>query len=164
MFTGHQMRRRFFFGCYLSLPLFATGFHCSRLGSVSALRRTSSVAMDNPGGKIPRSGSRRDSLAADLAEGAEDLFAQTPLIRSGPLSALVGKAVYLKLDALQASGSFKVSRVCETHNGSFVLFVAFFRESWRNTRLQTRCSATSHPVVCGWVAAAVSLSLSLSLS
>lgn len=73
--------------------------------------------MDNPSGKIPRGGSRRDSLAADLAEGAEDLFAQTPLIRSGPLSALVGKAVYLKLDALQASGSFKdrgMAHLCAT--------------------------------------------------
>ena len=46
---------------------------------------------------------------ADLSEGAENLFSKTPLIRSEPLTALVGKPVYLKLDALQASGSFKVS-------------------------------------------------------
>ena len=46
---------------------------------------------------------------ADLSEGAENLFSETPLIRSEPLTALVGKPVYLKLDALQASGSFKVS-------------------------------------------------------
>ena len=54
-----------------------------------------------------------DTKAADLAEGAQDLFAQTPLIHSQPLSKLVGKPVYLKLDALQASGSFKVSTMFE---------------------------------------------------
>lgn len=58
-----------------------------------------------------------DALAVDLAEGAEDLFAETPLIRSQPLSALVGKPVYLKLDAMQASGSFKdrgMAHLCAT--------------------------------------------------
>lgn len=58
-----------------------------------------------------------DALAADLAEGAENLFAETPLIRSQPLSALVGKPVYLKLDAMQASGSFKdrgMAHLCAT--------------------------------------------------
>ena len=53
----------------------------------------------------------RDSKAADLAEGAQDLFCISPLIHSQPLSALVGKPVYLKLDALQASGSFKVCTI-----------------------------------------------------
>lgn len=38
---------------------------------------------------------------------AQHLFRQTPLIRSDPLSRLAGTPVYLKLDALQASGSFK---------------------------------------------------------
>jgi len=50
-----------------------------------------------------------ESSAAELADGADDLYVYSPLIRSQPLSALVGKPVYLKLDALQASGSFKVS-------------------------------------------------------
>ena len=77
------------------LPLVA-GFH-SRVLPVSALRSSTG-----------RSSSSMDALSADLAEGAENLFAETPLIRSQPLSALVGKPVYLKLDALQASGSFKV--------------------------------------------------------
>ena len=62
-------------------------------------------------GNFGRGGSRRDSSAADLAEGAKELFAVSPLIHSQPLSALVGKPVYLKMDALQASGSFKVSIV-----------------------------------------------------
>ena len=54
---------------------------------------------------------------ASLAEGAEKLFAETPLIYSQPISNLVGKAVYLKLDALQASGSFKdrgMAHLCAT--------------------------------------------------
>ena len=109
--------RRFFVGCYLSLfttPItttttstlatlalpFAAGFHPS-IGSVSALRiRSISSSMTTS----------HDSAAADLAEGADDLFDRSPLIRSQPLSALAGKPVYLKLDALQASGSFKASR------------------------------------------------------
>ena len=92
---------------------FTAGFNC---GVVSALRRSSSTTTtDGIRGRISTrtsaiSSSSRDALAADLAEGAEQLFAKTPLIRSEPLSALVGKPVYLKLDALQASGSFKVSK------------------------------------------------------
>lgn len=86
-------------GCYLSLFTtttttllpFAAGFH-------------SVAAMSGHTGST-----RRDALAVDLADGAKDLFAETPLLRSQPLSALVGKDVYLKLDALQGSGSFKVS-------------------------------------------------------
>lgn len=38
---------------------------------------------------------------------AKNLFRATPLIRSDPLSRLTGTSVYLKLDALQNSGSFK---------------------------------------------------------
>lgn len=45
--------------------------------------------------------------AASLAEGASNLYLRTPLIYSNPISKLVGKDVYLKMDALQASGSFK---------------------------------------------------------
>lgn len=41
-------------------------------------------------------------LARDLR-----LFRETPVILSGPISSLVGKDVFIKLDALQASGSFK---------------------------------------------------------
>jgi len=54
---------------------------------------------------------------AQLAEGAEKLFAETPLLYSKPISDLVGKAVFLKLDALQASGSFKdrgMAHLCAT--------------------------------------------------
>jgi L-serine/L-threonine ammonia-lyase len=47
------------------------------------------------------------SSAAKLAEGASKLYVRTPLIYSNPISKLVGKDVYLKMDALQASGSFK---------------------------------------------------------
>ena len=52
-----------------------------------------------------------------LAEGADKLFSETPLIYSQPISDLVGKAVFLKLDALQASGSFKdrgMAHLCAT--------------------------------------------------
>ena len=55
--------------------------------------------------------------AAPIADGAEKLYAKTPLVYSMPLSALVGKPVYLKLDALQASGSFKdrgMANLCST--------------------------------------------------
>lgn len=104
------MGRRLFVGCYLSLfsskqiaaaaspattslaTLALAGFS-SRFASVSALSKATLM----------------NAKSADLAEGAKDLFARTPLIHSQPLSALVGKPVYLKLDALQASGSFKVS-------------------------------------------------------
>lgn len=54
---------------------------------------------------------------APLAEGAEKLFTRTPLIYSKPMSNLVEKPVYLKLDAIQASGSFKdrgMAHLCAT--------------------------------------------------
>jgi L-serine/L-threonine ammonia-lyase len=57
------------------------------------------------------------TLTANLAEGAEKLYIRTPLIHSSPLSHLLGKPVYLKLDALQASGSFKdrgMAHLCAT--------------------------------------------------
>lgn len=38
---------------------------------------------------------------------AAGLFYETPLLRSVPLSSLCGRDVYLKMDGLQASGSFK---------------------------------------------------------
>lgn len=56
-------------------------------------------------------------VPAVIAEGAEKLFSKTPLIYSTPLSNLVGKPVYLKLDSLQASGSFKdrgMAHLCAT--------------------------------------------------
>jgi L-serine/L-threonine ammonia-lyase len=124
--------RRLFVGCYLSLfsttigtsitttttlatlalPL-ASGFN-SRFVSVSALRSHNSApkTMTGDTGRLSLG-----SSAADLAEGAEDLFCRSPLIFSQPLSALVGKPVYLKLDALQASGSFKdrgMAHLCAT--------------------------------------------------
>lgn len=48
-------------------------------------------------------------MVASVAKLARDLrlFRETPLIRSTPISDIVGKDVYIKLDALQASGSFK---------------------------------------------------------
>mmetsp|Transcript_16711 Transcript_16711/g.18407 ORF Transcript_16711/g.18407 Transcript_16711/m.18407 type:complete len:391 (+) Transcript_16711:33-1205(+) len=56
-------------------------------------------------------------MSADLSEGAENMFVVTPLVYSEPLSSLVEKPIYLKLDALQASGSFKdrgMSHLCTT--------------------------------------------------
>ena len=87
-------------GCLLLLvvttttPLFVFGFN-SRSSSSSSSSKSTIMKSNNNN--------------ADLSEGAENLFSETPLIRSEPLTALVGKPVYLKLDALQASGSFKVS-------------------------------------------------------
>jgi len=48
-------------------------------------------------------------MSSDVASEAraKQLFRDTPLIRSDPLSRLTGTPVYLKLDALQNSGSFK---------------------------------------------------------
>lgn len=54
---------------------------------------------------------------AVIADGAERLFYKTPLLYSGPISKLLGKDVYVKLDALQASGSFKdrgMAHLCGT--------------------------------------------------
>ena len=45
------------------------------------------------------------------------LYLRTPLIRSDPLSKLTGRDVYLKLDCLQPSGSFKdrgMANLCQT--------------------------------------------------
>ena len=45
------------------------------------------------------------------------LFLRTPLIRSAPLSKLAGRDVYIKLDCLQPSGSFKdrgMANLCQT--------------------------------------------------
>ena len=47
------------------------------------------------------------------------LHTNTPLLESRPLSLAAGRAVWLKMDALQASGSFKlrgVGHACETHH------------------------------------------------
>ena len=47
------------------------------------------------------------------------LHTPTPLVESRPLSLSAGRPVWLKLDALQASGSFKlrgVGHACETHH------------------------------------------------
>ena len=46
------------------------------------------------------------SVASEAARAA-GLFHATPLVRSSPLSDLAGCPVYLKLDILQPSGSFK---------------------------------------------------------
>jgi L-serine/L-threonine ammonia-lyase len=57
------------------------------------------------------------SSSAAITEGADKLFSKTPLVHSTPLSTLVGKPVYVKLDALQASGSFKdrgMAHLCAT--------------------------------------------------
>ena len=46
------------------------------------------------------------------------LHVETPLLESRPLSVIAGRPVWLELDALQPSGSFKlrgVGRACETH-------------------------------------------------
>ncbi|MEN0108492.1 MAG: pyridoxal-phosphate dependent enzyme, partial [Pseudomonas sp.] len=46
------------------------------------------------------------------------LHIHTPLLQSRPLSLLTGKTVWLKLDALQPVGSFKlrgIGAVCETY-------------------------------------------------
>lgn len=46
------------------------------------------------------------------------LHIQTPLVKSRPLSLLTGRSVWLKLDALQPSGSFKlrgIGAACEHH-------------------------------------------------
>mmetsp|Transcript_10552 Transcript_10552/g.16176 ORF Transcript_10552/g.16176 Transcript_10552/m.16176 type:complete len:379 (+) Transcript_10552:60-1196(+) len=63
--------------------------------------------------------SRMSSDASCVAQTAREkgLFRATPLIRSIPLSRLAKKDVYLKLDALQASGSFKdrgMAHLCST--------------------------------------------------
>mmetsp|Transcript_35562 Transcript_35562/g.101252 ORF Transcript_35562/g.101252 Transcript_35562/m.101252 type:complete len:373 (-) Transcript_35562:70-1188(-) len=66
---------------------------------------------------IFRSSCPLSMVPAQIADSAIGLYSRTPLIYSTPLSALVGKAVYLKLDALQSSGSFKdrgMAHLCGT--------------------------------------------------
>jgi L-serine/L-threonine ammonia-lyase len=42
-------------------------------------------------------------------ESVEGLHINSPLVESGPLSSILGKTkVYLKMDSLQPSGSFKI--------------------------------------------------------
>jgi L-serine/L-threonine ammonia-lyase len=60
-----------------------------------------------------------NQLQASVADEArqQQLFHKTPLIKSIPISKIVGKDVYIKLDALQASGSFKdrgMGHLCST--------------------------------------------------
>jgi L-serine/L-threonine ammonia-lyase len=88
------------------LLLFVTGF-----------TRPTSITMASSSGTTKTTTTSTKALAADLADGADSLYAMTPLVRSAPLSKLVGKHVYLKLDALQASGSFKdrgMAHLCAT--------------------------------------------------
>eukprot|EP00980_Cylindrotheca_fusiformis_P004668 scaffold992_cov116-Cylindrotheca_fusiformis.AAC.3 len=58
------------------------------------------------------------SSPAKLAEGADKLFLRTPLIYSSPISLLLGKPVYCKIDALQSSGSYKdrgMANLCKSY-------------------------------------------------
>lgn len=64
-----------------------------------------------------QSESQSDELSVANEARAKGLFRTTPLFRSASLSHLVGNDVYLKLDALQASGSFKdrgMGHLCQT--------------------------------------------------
>jgi L-serine/L-threonine ammonia-lyase len=68
-------------------------------------------AQDDTNGPMPAA-----SVVATAARQA-GLFRRTPLIKSTVLTDLVGRPVYLKLDNLQASGSFKdrgVAHLCQT--------------------------------------------------
>ena len=57
------------------------------------------------------------ALSSFNIEKMPSLYRRTPLIHSAQLTELVGKDIYLKLDALQPSGSFKdrgMAHLCET--------------------------------------------------
>ena len=91
--------------------LMVTGFTAStvvssRLLSTQRPRRTRVTMTTSLRSTSSRSSS--NSKDAQLAKGAAQLYTRTPLLHSAPLSDLVGKPVYLKMDAFQASGSFKV--------------------------------------------------------
>jgi L-serine/L-threonine ammonia-lyase len=81
-------------------------FPSQTLRHISQLHH-SSESIKERAGNIKMVPDTAAALTADLAEGAKELYTRTPMIHSNPLSSLVGKPVYLKLDALQASGSFK---------------------------------------------------------
>lgn len=75
------------------------------------------ITMASSGSTFKTTTTSTKALAADLADGADSLYAMTPLILSSPLSKLVGEKVYLKLDLLQPSGSFKdrgMAHLCAT--------------------------------------------------
>ena len=94
------------------LPLLLTlGPSSATFGIITASQSRNTRPYNcRPLGKTKRTSTTMSkTAAAELAEGAEHLFIKTPLIHSDPLSSLVGNEVYLKLDALQSSGSFKVS-------------------------------------------------------
>jgi len=91
---------------------------CFALATLCVLWRFASMTWAFP--RSPPSVFPKNKVAmvpATIAEGAEKLFTRTPLIHSTHLTSLVGKPVYLKLDALQASGSFKdrgMAHLCGT--------------------------------------------------
>lgn len=97
-----------FFGRTGSIGLFRQVSSSSSSSSLSLPSMTSSLTMS----------SSSSNNNAELAEGAEKLYDVTPLIYSTPISNLVGQPVYVKLDALQSSGSFKdrgMAHLCATY-------------------------------------------------
>jgi L-serine/L-threonine ammonia-lyase len=71
----------------------------SALCSKRRLRLATTLAMTKPSSSLEES--------SPVSAKARQLYSQTPLIKSAPLSEIVGRDVFLKLDSLQASGSFK---------------------------------------------------------
>ena len=84
------------------MPSWRTSLHSFRSAPATSRLSTTTSLLSSP---------------SPVSEGARSLYRQTPLILSDPLTKLVGKPVYLKLDALQASGSFKdrgMAHLCHT--------------------------------------------------
>lgn len=89
-----------------------------RTTALSRSLHHSSLAMASPS-SVPASSEKRDAVAVASAARSLKLFIETPLIFSSSLTALTGsdRPVYLKLDVLQQSGSFKdrgVAHLCHT--------------------------------------------------
>ena len=86
----------------------------------SAVRRASTVTSMSAAAAADPISPDPDPEAGDVAAASRSLglFARTPLVPSAPLTELCsGRRVFLKLDALQASGSFKdrgMAHLCHT--------------------------------------------------
>jgi len=99
--------------CNLVSPTQAAAFRSTSFVGRSAYSTTTTTRSTTTNQQAPL------QMTSSAAKSAEEsgLFLRTPLIKSDPLSDLTGRDVYLKLDCLQPSGSFKdrgMANLCQT--------------------------------------------------
>lgn len=98
-----------------ALTMTISGGAFSRAGRRALVATSSNAPRVSPPTALTMSTSQQERAAASARD--SNLFLRTPLIHSTPLTSLCGKEVYLKMDALQPSGSFKdrgMAHLCDT--------------------------------------------------